>query len=71
MAITSAQLNTALGGLIGSPVVLRAFEPSIGTEQQWYVHGRQTVPGRVRMCVTTAADSAATQATAVLAALRA
>jgi len=71
MAITSAALNTALGGKIGSPVVLRAFEPSQGTQQQWYVSGRQTVPGRVRMCVTTAADNAATQAASVLAQLRA
>ena len=71
MAITSAALQTALGAGIGDPLVVRAFEPSQGTEQQWLVDGRQTVSGRMRMVVTTAADNAATQAAAVLTALRA
>jgi hypothetical protein len=71
MAITSAALQTALGDGIGDPLVVRAFEPSQSTEQQWLVHGRQTVPGRVRLVNTTAADNAATQAAAVLVALRA
>ena len=71
MAITSAALQTALGNLIGSPQVLQAFEPSVSTNQQWYVDGRLTVPGRVRLVDTTASDNAATQAAAVLVALRA
>lgn len=69
MAITSAALQAALGDKIGDPKVLVAYEPSQGTGQQWLVHGNQTVPGRVRMVVTTAADNAATQAAAVLVAL--
>lgn len=71
MAITAAQLQTALGNGIGDPLVVRAYEPSVGTAQQWLVHGRQTVSGRVRFCNTTAADNAATQAAAVLTQLRA
>ena len=71
MAITSAALQTALGDTIGAPQVLMAFEASQGTGQQWLVHGRQTVSGRVRLINTTASDNAATQAAAVLAALRA
>lgn len=70
MAITSAALQTALGNLIGDPRVVRAYEPSQGTLQQWLVDGRQTV-NRMRMVTTTAADDAATQAAAVLTALRA
>lgn len=71
MAITSAALQTALGVGIGDPLVVRAFEPSQGDDQQWYVDGRRTVSGRVRMVTTTASDNAATQAAAVLTALRA
>jgi hypothetical protein len=71
MAITSAALQTALGAGIGDPRVVIAFEPSQGTLQQWYVDGRATVPGRIRLIATTASDNAATQAAAVLAALRA
>ena len=71
MAITSSELQTALGVGAESPRVLRSFEPSQGTQQQWLVEGRATVAGRTRMVVTTAADNAATQAAAVLAALRA
>ena len=71
MAITSAALQTALGSGIGDPLVVGAFEPSQGTLQQWNVDGRLTVPGRVRLISTTAADDAATQAAAVLTALRA
>lgn len=71
MAITSAELQTELGVGAGDPRVLIAFEPSQGTGQQWYVDGRATVPGRVRYVATTASDNAATQAAAVLTALRA
>ena len=73
MAITPAALQTALGDTIGAPQILRADETRgvLTTEQEWLVHGGLTVPGRVRWCVTTASDNAATQATAVLAALRA
>lgn len=70
MAITVAQMETALGGLIGDPHVIRYYG-IVSTFQEWYIHGNQTVPGRVRMIRTTAADDAATQAAAVLTALRA
>ena len=71
MAITTAELQAELGVGEGDPRVLRAYEPSQGTEQQWLVEGRTTVPGRVRFCNTTASDNAATQAAAVLTQLRA
>ena len=71
MAITSDAMQTALGVGIGDARVLRAYEPSQGTLQQWLVHGNQVVAGRVRLVTTTAADNAATQAAAVLTALRA
>ena len=71
MAITSAQLQTELGTNPMNARVLQAFEPRQSTEQQWYVSGNVDAPGRVRLVVTTAADNAATQAAAVLVALRA
>jgi hypothetical protein len=71
MAITSAALQTALGTNPTNAQVLEAFEPSVSTEQQWYVIGNVDAPGRARLITTTAADNAATQAAAVLAALRA
>lgn len=73
MSVTPAQLQTALGVTIGDPLVVRADETAgaDATKQEWLVHGRGTVPGRVRYVVTTASDDAATQAAACLAALRA
>jgi hypothetical protein len=70
MAITSAALQTALGTNGMSPRVLRA-EGVIGTVQRWYVQANGAAAGRARWVTTTAADNAATQAAAVLAALRA
>ena len=71
MAITAAALQTALGTNAMNAQVLRAFEPSQGTEQQWLVAGGADAAGRTRMVSTTASDNAATQAAAVLTALRA
>ena len=73
MAITGAQLNTALGydGNPRKPRVLRELSPYGGTLQYWYIHGGQPYHGKVRKVSTTASDNAATQATAVLAALAA
>lgn len=71
MAITSAALQAALGSGPMNATVTMAFEPSQGTLQQWYVEGRCDAPGRNRLVTTTAADNAATQAAAVLVALRA
>lgn len=71
MAITAAALQAALGTNAMNARVLRAFEPSQGTEQQWYVIGNVDAPGRTKLVSTTASDNAATQAAAVLTALRA
>ena len=71
MAITSAQLQTALGTNPMNARVIQAFEPSQSTQQQWYVIGNADAPGRARWINTTAASNAATQATDVLAQLRA
>ena len=73
MSITPSALQTALGVKIGDPLLMRADETAgaDATKQAWLVHGRGTVPARVRWVVTTASDNAATQAAAVLAALRA
>ena len=73
MAITAAQLNTALSydGIPQNPHVLKTLPPWGSTLQYWLVHGGQPYHGRVRKVSTTASDNAATQATAVLAALAA
>lgn len=76
MAITAAALQTALGTNGTSPKVIRqdlsvSTGETIGTTQRWYVEGKVAVAGRVRWCETTASDNAATQAAAVLTALRA
>lgn len=70
MAITSAQLQTALGTNPRNATVIREW-PAEGTGQQWYVEGREDARGRARMCNTTASDNAATQAASVLSTLRA
>lgn len=73
MAITAAALQAALGSGVFAPRVLRADEVqgADATKQAWLVSGMGTVAGRVRWVSCTASDNAATQATAVLAALRA
>jgi hypothetical protein len=70
MAITGAQLQAELGTNPLNATVLREFGTQ-GTLQGWCVAGNLDAPGRVRLIETTASDSAANQATAVLAALRA
>lgn len=67
MAITSAQMQTALGGL-NEPTVVHAFG-TFGTEQHWWINGGVTYPGRAKFVRTTAADNATNQAVAVRAAL--
>ena len=71
MAQTSAAVQAVLGLNPLNAQILRSFEPSAGTLQQWYVHGNADVPGVARLVTTTASDSAATQAAAILTALRA
>ena len=68
MAITGAQLQTALGTSENNAKVTQEFG-TVSTFQEWYVVGNIDAPGRDRLVRTTAADNAATQATAVLAAL--
>ncbi len=70
MAITGAALQTALGITPQDAKVTQEFGVS-GTLQNWYVEGNLDAPGRAKLISTTAADNAATQAAAVLAALRA
>lgn len=71
MAQTSAAVQAVLGTNPMNAQIQVAFMPWIGTEQQWYVVGNVDAPGRARLVTTTAADSAATQAAAILTALRA
>ena len=70
MAQTSAAVQTVLGNLPTNATILVSYEPSQGTLQQWLVAGNVDVPGRTRLVTTTAADTAATQAAAILTALR-
>lgn len=72
MAITGAQLQTALGdGVPQKPKVLRELPPYGGALQYWLIHGNQAYHGRVRKTSTTASDDAATQAAAILVTLAA
>lgn len=75
MAITAAALQSALVSATANGIkaarVLRSYEPSQGSTQQWLVRGGTSAMGRTLKVVTTASDNAATQATSVLTALRA
>lgn len=70
MAITGAALQTELGALETDAKVTQEFGV-VGTYQEWYVEGNGDAPGKAKLIRTTAADDAATQAAAVLAALAA
>lgn len=71
-AVTPAAVQVALGVDVGSPKILRAEQITNGaTAGAYLVQGAATVPGRTRWCAVTNTDNAATQATAILAALRA
>lgn len=71
MAITSAQMQTALGdGNMNSPRVIRDFG-TFGTQQHWLIFGGVTYPGREKMIATTAANNATNQAAEVVTALKA
>lgn len=70
MAITGAALQTALGdGNTNLPRVIRELPPHGAAAQYWVIDGGIAYRKRFRKVVTTASDNAATQATAVLAAL--
>lgn len=71
MAITSAQLQTALGTNPNHPRVIHHDIRSDGTSQRWYIQGGTVYPGRTRWITTTAADDASTQAAAVITGLKA
>ena len=73
MAITPEACQAVLGSNPMNAQILRADETqgSDATKQEWYVAGNADAPGRVRWCVTTAADDAATQAASILTQLRA
>ena len=70
MAQTPAAVQAALGTNPMSAVIVRAVEVD-ATLQDWYVIGNADAPGRSRWVTTTASDTAATQAAAILTALRA
>jgi hypothetical protein len=65
MAITGAQLQTALGVGSTDAKVTQEFGV-VATFQDWYVEGNLDAPGRAKLVTTTAADNAATQAASVL-----
>ena len=71
MAITAAALQAEFGTNPNAARVLQHQMPLSGSLQVWYVEGNQDAVGRVRWVTTTASDNAATQAAAVLTALRA
>ena len=65
MAITGAELQTALGATQADAKVTQEFG-TYSTYQDWYVQGNLDAPGRAKMVRTTASDNAATQAASVL-----
>lgn len=70
MAITGAALQTALG-LTETDARVTQELGIVGTFQEWYVEGNGDAPGRAKLIRTTASDNAATQAAAVITALKA
>lgn len=71
MAITAAALQAELGTNPNNAQVVQHQMPLISAIQIWYVVGNQDAVGKARWVTTTASDDAATQAAAVLVALRA
>lgn len=65
MAQTPAAVQAQLGTKATDPQILIADEGSGGTEQRWYVQGGEVYPGVTKWIVTTAANTAAQQATAI------
>lgn len=66
MAITAAQMQTALGDTPTDAKVIHSMWPTGSTNQLWYIVGNQDAVGRARWVSTTASDNAATQAAAAL-----
>ena len=71
MAITSAQMNTALGsdGKVNAPRVVQTLPPYGASLQYWVIDGGTTYRDRMRKISTTASDNATNQAVTVVAAL--
>lgn len=69
MAQTPAAVQAVLGLNPMNATIVRAVEVD-ATLQDWYVIGNADAPGRNRWVTTTASDTAATQAAAILTALR-
>lgn len=70
--ITPEAVQVALGVDVGSPKILRAEQITDGsTAGAYLVSGQAVVAGRTRWCAVTNTDTAADQATAILAGLRA
>lgn len=70
MAITGAALQAELGSTENDAKVTQEFGV-VSTFQDWYVEGNGDAPGRAKLCRTTAADDAATQAASILVQLKA
>ena len=73
MAQTQAAVQAELGTNPMNARILRGstVQGADATKQEWYVVGNVDAPGRARWISTTASDSAATQAAALLTGLRA
>lgn len=70
--VTPDAVQTALGVEAHSPRILKSEQITDGsTAGAYLVNGGVTVAGRTRWCAVTNTDSAATQAAAILTALRA
>jgi len=68
-AVTTAEVQTALGVAQGSPRILRAEQTVTATVAHYLIQGGAVYPGVTRWCATTNTDTAAAQATAILAVL--
>lgn len=68
---TPAAVQAELGTNAMNAQIIRADEDIDGTKCEYYVIGNVDAPGRARPVQCTIADSAATQAAAILTALRA
>lgn len=71
MAVTTAQLQTALGAnTYGTdPIVIREVAPYGAASQFFLVLGGVSYPGKAMIVKTTASDNAATQASTITTAL--
>ena len=71
MAVTAAAVQAVLGSNPNNARIIHSAGEQIGGLQHWYVQGNLDAVGRDRFIATTASGSAAVQAAAILAALRA